>query len=205
MRWLIMLVLAASAPQGAVMLEDSSMFETVSGSTAITCGYVSGRWVSGRFYSQTSLFLPHSAQIRNLKRKLNSASGASRSKIQTNLTRISALASKGRKVCAAGPGGSSPTPAPTPPASFGNFDSAGNVTAAGKVIFGIPANLSANITTGKNTNNLYCVGCHTEKTGLLFANYREKIAEAPMLYDEIQVPDVALANITAYLNRFRAN
>ena len=193
--WMLAIALAASHPRGALELTDAELFVTNSGGSSVTCGYVRGRWVAGRFFTESRLFLAHSAKVTNLKRSLSGASSSKRSKIQSEINRYSKLASQGRKVCAAGPGGG----------AGGNFDSAGNVTAAGKIAFGIPANLSADITTGKAVYNSYCVGCHVEKTGKSFSFLRTAIAQSPMLYDEAQIPDAKLAQITAYLNRFRAN
>jgi hypothetical protein len=95
--------------------------------------------------------------------------------------------------------GSHPTPTPAP--SAGNFDSAGNVTAAGKSLFGIPSNLSANKNTGKSLYDATCHGCHTsEKTNRTFSFIKTATSGSPMF---LRLSDSEVANLTAYLNRFR--
>lgn len=104
------------------------------------------------------------------------------------------------------PGGASPTPTPratATPAATGNFDNGGNVTSAGKAAFGIPSNLSASISTGKTIHDINCKGCHAEKTNRSFNQLRISISASPMFFTQQDIPDSALANLTAYLNRFR--
>lgn len=96
-----------------------------------------------------------------------------------------------------------PTATPTPEPLTGNFDLQGNVTPAGKLLFGIPSSLTANVTAGKAAQAAKCSGCHLEKTGRTFMYVRTSIQRSPMLYDEAQIPDPMLANLVAYLNRFR--
>ena len=115
----------------------------------------------------------------------------------------------GKKACkeisGGGGGGSIPQPTPTSAPAFGNFDSGGNVTTQGKALFQIPASLTANVSAGKSAVASYCTGCHTEKLSRTFTQLRVLIRASPMLYDESQIPDSTLANITAYLNRYRVN
>ena len=106
------------------------------------------------------------------------------------------------------PGGSgtNPTPVPTrtPTPTTGNFDGSGNVTAAGKALFGIPSNLSANVSAGRSAWQFGCQGCHgSEKLNKTFSSYRALLKASPMFIFENDVPDSELANLTAYLNRFR--
>lgn len=138
------------------------------------------------------------------------------SKTPKNSTRrynkVKALASLGKKECKRilniKPG-ATPTPqptatvAPTPTPVPGNFDNEGNVTEAGKVLFGIPPNLSANISRGRIVQQNKCTGCHVERVGWTFTAIRTNIKRPPMLFDEAQVPDPTLADLIAYLNRFR--
>lgn len=103
------------------------------------------------------------------------------------------------------PGGLLPTPTSTTPpstptATSGNFDGNGNVTAAGKSLFGIPSSLSANISSGQSVWSKNCQGCHSEKTNRTFSTYKSMIAASPMF---ITLPDSEVAHLTAYLNRFR--
>ncbi len=105
-----------------------------------------------------------------------------------------------------------PTPTPTPtvvatvtsaPGS-GNFDDFGNVTEKGKITFGIPAQLSGNVTTGKNVTRSFCSGCHSEKVNRTYPVLDAAIRKSPMLYDESNITRQELADIVAYLNRFRS-
>jgi hypothetical protein len=92
-------------------------------------------------------------------------------------------------------------PSPTPTPSNLNFDANGNVTPQGKIAFGIPSNLSGNITAGHQLSASYCT-CHVERIGASFPFVRAQIAQPPMLFDSTQITDDMLANIIAYLNRF---
>ena len=93
-----------------------------------------------------------------------------------------------------------PTPTPVP---IGNFDNDGNVTDLGRAIFGIPAGLPGNISTGRSVYTTKCVGCHVERTNYGFPEIRTAIARPPMLFDDAQIPNDQLSHLIAYLNRFR--
>ncbi|RIL10492.1 MAG: hypothetical protein DCC75_04260, partial [Proteobacteria bacterium] len=110
----------------------------------------------------------------------------------------------GKIACDAFAGGG-PPPNPTSSPTSANFDNAGNVTAVGKSLFGIPPHLSGNITLGRSIYNSYCTGCHIERNNRTFPVLRSRIAMSPMLYDSAQIPDDMLANLVAYLNRFWVN
>jgi len=141
------------------------------------------------------LFTPIATTIAKLKsRNINGAP----------FKRQQAIKKAGVSACARlSDGGSAPaTPTPTPVGSSGNFDSNGNVTAKGKTTFGIPSSLSGNISAGKTLTANYC-GCHGERTGRSFSYLRAAIAQPPMYFNSSQITDATLANITAYLNRFR--
>ena len=142
------------------------------------------------------LFTPYSVAVSKLKAK-----GIRGAKLDTAV----ALRRAGTTACAhIGSGTPSLTPTPTATPNLGNtnFDSSGNVTPKGMVVFGIPSSLSGNITAGKNIVQSYC-SCHSDKNGLSFNSLRSAIALSPMFFDSTQVADPMLANITAYLNRFR--
>ena len=126
-------------------------------------------------------------------------SKTSRTRSRSTYDKYQSLDLLGKKACKS----ASATPTPTPNPQTGNFDNNGNVTAAGKAIFGIPSNLSANISAGRTVQQVKCTGCHVERTNYTFPVVREKIKQSPMLFDEEQVPDQQLANLVAYLNRFR--
>jgi hypothetical protein len=138
---------------------------------------------------------------------LKSATGAKRTSLLNKLKSLERLKREVTEVCKgvnpSGSGTPTPTPTPTSGSSTGNFDAQGNVTAKGMALFMIPAGLSANIDRGKLVYDLNCTGCHAAKTGRPFTTLRSKIAEAPMDYDSSEITDAALADLTAYLNRFR--
>lgn len=93
------------------------------------------------------------------------------------------------------------TPTPIPTLTSTNFDSAGNVTEKGKTTFAIPSSLTANIEKGRLvSNNNSCTGCHGEKTSRSYTNLAGILPAAPMY---IQLSSQDLANLTAYVNRFR--
>ncbi len=127
-------------------------------------------------------------------------SKVSRTRSKSKYDRLTALISLGKKECKRI---GTPNPNPTPNPQTGNFDVNGNVTDAGRALFGIPAGLAANITTGRGIYQTNCTGCHAERTNYTFPVVREKIKLSPMLFDEAQIPDAQLAQIIAYLNRFR--
>ena len=83
------------------------------------------------------------------------------------------------------------------------FDIQGNVTAFGKATFGIPSHLPADVITGRTVFNTYCIGCHNERRRFTFAELRQAILQSPMDYDQTQLPDQDLAQIMAYVSRFR--
>lgn len=88
-----------------------------------------------------------------------------------------------------------PRPAPTTPASGGNFDAQGNTTK-----FGIPAGLVGNINAGSPIWSNTCSGCHgSEKTNRSFGQLKASLNIGAMSF--IRLSDAQLANLTAYLNR----
>jgi hypothetical protein len=96
------------------------------------------------------------------------------------------------------------TPAPTATPASGNFDSLGNVTAQGRVLFAIPSGSSANVSRGKTVFQSFCAGCHSERTNRTYTYLDQSIRRSPMLYDDLQLSrPQQLADLTAYLNRFR--
>jgi hypothetical protein len=98
---------------------------------------------------------------------------------------------------------STPTAVATATPGSSNFDALGNVTEKGKVTFGIPSQLSGNVTTGKNVSRSFCSGCHSEKVNRTYPELDAAIRKSPMLYDESNMTRQELADIVAYLNRFR--
>jgi hypothetical protein len=88
-------------------------------------------------------------------------------------------------------------PGGTPGSAY--FDASGNVTELGKGAFGIPAALSANVGRGQVIVQANC-SCHAEKTNRSFSTVKTRTAGTPMFF---QFTDPQIADIVAYLNRFR--
>lgn len=151
-------------------------------------------------------FTTYSEQIRKLTSRRDKAK-------KESLTAINKLATAKCKVLALPTPTPTPTatPSPTPTATAtpqatfaaGNFDGNGNVTATGKSVFQIPANLSGNISLGRDVYDTYCFGCHVERVNRTFPDLRYNTSRPPMNYDSTDLPDAELANLVAYLNRFR--
>lgn len=187
---------------GAVYIGSDLRFVS-SGATNYTCGLLSGAWLPGTVdRKHSSYFLTFKTQMANLKKQIKKASGSKKSKLEAKLKVLKAKNKKAQAACNQFNGGSNPTPTPI---SSGNFTGTGDVTAAGKLLFAIPSTLSANITTGKNLHSMLCSGCHGEKLGRSFNSLRSSIAATPMSFTTSDVSDSELANITAYLNRYRTN
>lgn len=145
-------------------------------------------------------------QIRAVRSALERAQGAKKTSLLKKLKSLTRLKREVIGICNEGDssGSGTPTPTTTPTGtSGGNFDVQGNVTAKGIATFLIPAGLSANIDRGKLVYELNCTGCHVAKTGYPFTALRTKIAVAPMDFDSSEITDASLADLTAYLNRFR--
>jgi hypothetical protein len=155
-----------------------------------------------------------SKKIRQLRASIEKAEGAKKIILSKKLKSLNKLKRNVIEVCR-GVGGNPPpsgtsTPAPTPTSATGggsSFDAQGNVTQAGMALFSIPSGLSANIERGRVAHEQNC-GCHLVKpnlpqTGRPFTNLRARIAQSPMFLSESKVSDATLADITAYLNRFR--
>lgn len=145
-----------------------------------------------------------SKQIRTVRLALENAQGAKRTNLSNKLKNLQRLKREVVGVCkeANSTGSTTLTPIATPTSS-GNFDAQGNVTSKGMALFMIPAGLSANIDRGKVVYDLNCTGCHAAKTGRPFTTLRTDIAKAPMDFDSSEITDASLADLTAYLNRFR--
>jgi len=210
-------VIVHSAPLGTIELSFGQSFSTTDSiGKTVRCGSVGGRWVSGTFVagSDTS-FLPQSASIKALQVKAKKASGSAKTKL---LTRIKAATKKRKSddiVCAPGMGGEvTPTPTPissnpepTDPGTIAYFDSSKNVTEEGKVLMKIPSQLVANLDRGKSLFLNTCNGCHSsrgEPVNYTFDKLRMKIAISPMFFTTSSITDPQLADLTAYLNRFRS-
>lgn len=192
---------AGAVPTGAVQVGSDDVFVTKTSGGTFTCASIGSKWLPGTLDRQdSSYFLSFQAQVRTLKAKVRKAIGRKKSSLQKKLTSLQGRAKKGNAACKNGPSGpGSPTPTPV----SGNFDASGNLTAQGKATFGVPSNLSGNITSGKNVHTTKCQGCHGDKPNKSFSQYRSLTSASPMFFSTADLPDSELANITAYLNRFR--
>ncbi len=193
---------ALAQSPGAVYVAANDLRAVSSGSSSYTCAQLAGSWQSGAIDRKNpSYFLSYKTQLAAVKKSLKKASGSKRTKLNAKLLVLKAKSKRAQAACNSfNGGGTQATPTPT---SSGNFDANGNVTALGKSIFGIPANLSASISAGKNLHNVLCSGCHGDELGRSFSSYRSEISKSPMSFTISDVPDTDLANLTAYLNRFR--
>ena len=192
--------LAFSVPKGAVLLSPSDSYQTDDGSKTYTCAYLNDKYLAGKFLKKNpEYFLSYQADLRNKKKARKRASGSKALKLSKKIKKLKKLKRAGNNACSDARGGDGDTGGGT------NFDAQGNVTAAGYALFQIPTNLPANIFTGQTVYNNKCVGCHIERTNRTFTNLREETRQAPMYYDENTLTDPDLANLTAYLNRFRFN
>jgi hypothetical protein len=95
------------------------------------------------------------------------------------------------------PGTVEPTNTPTSDTTQqpqGPFDSDGNTTS-----FGIPAGITGNSARGRSQWRARCETCHGLRgNGYSFSRLKRVIGEPPM---NLTIPDKALADIVAYLNR----
>lgn len=209
LRFLLLFVTVFSSIANAQLLDSSQLKETsvvIKGKThRVFCYEKTPGSVKPR--DSKFLFSSFASQIKKLK-------SSRKKKDKSKVSSLQSLLNSSKKECGKIPG-STPTPIPnatqipvTPTPTqvpvVNNFDAQGNVTEKGKAAFQIPSNLSANISLGKIIYNRYCTGCHLEKTGISFPYARAIIKTSPMLYDESQIPNSELAQLIAYLNRFRA-
>jgi hypothetical protein len=215
----IQLLFASSAwalPPGTVKLTSTKLFQVSTEDGKFVCGKISNKWVPGAYVNKKAkLFQPLSAKIKQIQKQMAKADPSQHESMQLQLNTVQSKLTLGKPHCkkgkptsggGSGGGGSTPTPTPTPPSSGTNcFDSSGSATSAGKAKFGIPSSLGANITSGRYAVQSMCSGCHADELGRTFSNLRSAIAADPMFYTNQDVPDSVLANITAYLNRFRSS
>lgn len=182
-----------------IALDPFDRFSITVGGKAVECGFIDSEWIAGKALSGDK-FRTLEDLIRGKRKKLKKSPSDKRKKIQKGIRKTKQLLNLAKPVCAIGPGTIQPTPTPSQP----NFDSNGNVTEAGKTLFEIPSNLSGNISRGLELVDGNCRGCHEERIGRTFTNIRSNISKPPMFFDEVRMPDQDLADIVAYLNRFRS-
>jgi cytochrome c553 len=192
--------------------------QTFQPQTGITCGLVNGVWQPGELRSNS--FISYQSQIKKLRANLVRSTEPKRTTIQRKIKTAKAKNREYKALCEAGPnnysGGVTPTIAPKPTTgstipvvnptknpSAPNFDANGNVTSTGRELFQIPVAVSANMQRGKVVQENLCGTCHLERTNRTFSYLRFRTAQDPMFFDQVTLSDQDLADLTAYLNRFR--
>lgn len=193
---------ALALPVGAQALPSSQMFQMNQNGRTYTCGMVNSVWhggmlVSGRFISFAQL-------ITNTKVKMKTAAPAKKAAMKIKLASYKKSHTVVGAICraAANSNNNPPTSTPRPtPNTATNFDSSGNVTAAGKTLFAIPSSLSANKDRGKTVWDGECRACHSsEYRNKRYTDLVNLLPGAPMY---IHLQSSELADLVAYLNRFR--
>lgn len=187
---------ASPLTRGAIAVNSGDLFQIVDSNKIHYCALVNGSYVPGKLV-RDNLFLSFKLERRNLLNRAKTNSAAAKT-LTARAVRVQKLLKKLGPICKAAGSQREPDPGIT-----GNFTSSGQVTAAGKLAFGIPDYLSADITTGRSAYNNYCAGCHEERVNRSFSDLRENTKRSPMFYDENTLTDATLAQITAFLNRFR--
>jgi len=206
----------------AITIADDALFQYHDLQGTFYCRFDSeGRWESGVMNGSNS-FRSFNSEINRLK--LIFRRNRSR-QIQKQIKALQIRSKSTSIICAEGllatpiPGPistTSPTQIPIPPTppsigvtntpapTISFFDVNGEMTTEGKQFLAIPVALSANIEQGLTLFSQYqCIKCHSERLNRTFETYRENLKRAPMNFNEISLPDSDLANLTAYLNRFR--
>lgn len=208
-RALLSFALASACALPALAFALPEVFQAAGPSGPIMCGavragYEAGALKKARGPLTVRNFSTYKALAKKAKSDAAKTSGSKRKKLVKRASSYTAMAKQLNPFCTVAP---TPTPTPTPtPGAPGEelyFDAAGNLTAYGKAQLGVPATLEANITRGRTAQDGYCTGCHIERTFYAFPVLRERIAQPPMFYDSSRVPDQTLADLVAYLNRFR--
>ncbi len=194
-------ILAADLYANSTIINPDNTFTKETSAGVVTCAEIDSSGYLAGILKGSDKFVTYTVLKAKTKSKVALKTGIAKAKLKLKLKKYKKREKEGNLACATGPDNSNP-PGGSPP-SGGNFDLQGNVTEIGKINFGIPANLSANVDVGLGIYNSMCVGCHTANLNRSFTDYREKTKLSPMLYDEISLPDNNLANLTAYLNRFR--
>ena len=180
------------------------VFVVSSGGSEIVCGARGGTWIPGLLArrSDFTTFQSFEKILASQRNKIKRLRGTARTTLQRKIAKNSAKLRRQRPVCRQGPPAGT-TPTPTPIAALPVFDGSGSVTSYGKSVLGIPSEFSASIGGGRTVFQNNCVGCHVERTNRTFSNLRTNIARPPMFFDSSSMPDSSLAELTAYLNRFR--
>lgn len=160
-----------------------------------------------RVIQESSFFRPTKRKLRKRRRARKIDPSA---KNIRRFKRVRAFYRAGRSACAqnsvATTPESSPSPTATPvatPVLQRFFTNTGELTELGRETFEIPNGLAANVNDGQLVWRAYCQGCHEERPRATFSELRLAISLEPMYYTEELLPDSELAQIMAYLSRFR--
>jgi hypothetical protein len=178
---------------------QTETFQTTSNGKTITCGASGSSWIPGSLSGSkfTSLVTQRTKKRTALKKATGAKLAQLKKAIKTLTTRIKTEG----PVCALGPPDDGDDEVP---ADGDYFDSSGNLTADGKLAFGVPSELSGNVTSGRVLHdNNSCKSCHTEKTNSSYSLVLESLEEPSMTYLADSLSTADLANLVAYLNRFR--
>lgn len=171
------------------------------GKRNFACARINNKIIIGKLV-ESSFIKNFKASIKKARKQVRKAPEDKLAKRARRLAKLKGINRKGKKACrqALNGGGDDEDSG-----NENNFDSNGDVTANGKALFQIPSNLSANVSRGQIIFQEYCTGCHMEQRNLTFPYYRNAIAGPPMSYNENDLPDQELADLVAWLNRFRFN
>lgn len=190
---LISYSVAFAIPNGAIDLDDSEL----SAVDDIICGFISDKWLPGRMINNL-YFLSLPAEIRNITQNWKNASGNRKNKLNNKRNRLKIKLRQQRNICL-----TLPYPSTEQPDGF--FANNGDVTELGRIEFQIPEGIVGNVSRGLSAWNSNCSGCHSEseRRNRSFSQYRILTGLSPMSFDTQSLSNPDLADITAYLNRFR--
>lgn len=198
---LALLVIPASLFANGVFVDPANTIAKDTPAGTVICALLSPSAYSAGQIKNSGKFLTYPQLIGPLKQKITRKSGAAKQKLKLKIKKLKKKNKHGKVVCASEPiGDHTPTPTPEPTTNFDQFGE--NVTTTGKINFGIPLSLPANVSQGSAIYTSMCAGCHLPELNRSFTEYREKTSLSPMLYDEVSLPNDKLAHLTAFLNRF---
>ena len=183
-----------SPPTSQLQVTPDQVFSVWGDGTIYYCVLIRALARAGDLQGVTGdRFIPYGTQIKRVKRKLKKKKRGKRA-LRKQLTELKQTRALGDAACQQGGSGTAPEPF---------FDTAGNLSSRGRVLLEIPAGLNANLNIGKDVFEYHCTGCHDPQVNRTFPMYRERTSQEPMFFTEQELPDVDLAHLTAYLNRFR--
>lgn len=187
-------------PIGSISVDEAQNIEVETPFGTAVCAVVESSYLAGDMVA-AGYFRTYVSKLKALKKKRKKVKGTKKEKkILVQITKTKKKNSVATATCSV-LSVSPPSLPALPGATEGNFDIYGNLTATGKAKFGVPSNLEGNISAGSSTFKSFCT-CHEAQLNHTFDFYREKTSGAPMFFSTSELSDPALANLTAYLNRF---